>query len=455
MTMHTSPLGKLRSIVVIICLLVILGIFGYAYLTTLGDTVLDKDTVTEKTENLKNDPDYNYVSSYLRECGIGNIKESKINNIENILENNFYKDLPDEKVLAERISLLFLEYFYDNIDLEDQEAVTDAVLKCLFVAIEDPYANYRTAKEFEEYISYIEGGSEFVGIGIIIDQNSLVIMSVFNGAGADAAGIKRGDKLHGVGDKTVNDTDKEALINLLAGEDGSTVDITVERDGELITFNVTRARLTEVSVTYNMEDDRIGYIMITQFVSSTPDEFKAAVDYLIGEGALGLVIDLRNNPGGLVDSAMSTIDYLVPDGDGIEIGSYTYPGGEYVYYANDGHHVRVPIAVLCNGGTASASELFAGAMRDFNDAGIIDCVIIGDTTYGKGVVQTSYNLSDGSGITYTIGYCNPPSRVNCNGVGIEPDIFLPEDYVNNTHVEVATEEIYKMLSKTDDIGFAA
>ena len=197
--MHTSPLGKLRSIVVIICLLVILGIFGYAYLTTLGDTVLDKDTVTEKTENLKNDPDYNYVSSYLRECGIGNIKESKINNIENILENNFYKDLPDEKVLAERISLLFLEYFYDNIDLEDQEAVTDAVLKCLFVAIEDPYANYRTAKEFEEYISYIEGGSEFVGIGIIIDQNSLVIMSVFNGAGADAAGIKRGDKLHGVG----------------------------------------------------------------------------------------------------------------------------------------------------------------------------------------------------------------------------------------------------------------
>ena len=99
MTMHTSPLGKLRSIVVIICLLVILGIFGYAYLTTLGDTVLDKDTVTEKTENLKNDPDYNYVSSYLRECGIGNIKESKINNIENILENNFYKDLPDEKEL--------------------------------------------------------------------------------------------------------------------------------------------------------------------------------------------------------------------------------------------------------------------------------------------------------------------------------------------------------------------
>ena len=159
-----------------------------------------------------------------------------------------------------------------------------------------------------------------------------------------------------------------------------------------------------------MEDDRIGYIMITQFVSSTPDEFKAAVDY------------------------------LVPDGDGTEIGSYTYPGGEYVYYATDGHHVRVPIAVLCNGGTASASELFAGAMRDFNDAGIIDCVIIDDTTYGKGVVQTSYNLSDGSGITYTIGYCNPPSRVNCNGVGIEPDIFLPEDYVNNTHVEVATEE---------------
>lgn len=455
MTVRTSPLGKLRAIVVIICLLVILGIFGYAYLSTLGDTVLDKDTVAEKTENLKTDTDYKYVASYLRECGIGNIKESKINSVENTLETYFYKDMPSEKDLAASISTLFLEYFYDNIDLEDQDAVTDAVLKCMFASIGDPYAYYRTAEEFDEYLSYVQGGNEFVGIGIIIDQNSLTILSVFNDAGAADAGIKRGDKLHGVGDKTVNDTDNVTLTNLLAGEEGSTVDVTVERGGELITFTVTRKRLTETSVTYNMEDDNIGYIMINQFVSATPSEFATAVDALIEDGAVGLVIDLRNNPGGIVNSAIDVVDYIIPDEENRLIASYTYAGGEYVFYTDDGHSVDVPIAVLCNGGSASSSELFLGAIRDFDAAGIIDAVIIGEKTYGKGVVQTTYSLSDGSGITFTIGYFNPPSGVNCNGIGIDPDIILPEDYVNNIHVSTATEEIYKILNDAAELGNAA
>ena len=292
-------------------------------------------------------------------------------------------------------------------------------------------------------------------IGIIIDQNSLTILSVFNDAGAADAGIKRGDKLHGVGDKTVNDTDNVTLTNLLAGEEGSTVDVTVERGGELITFTVTRKRLTETSVTYNMEDDNIGYIMINQFVSATPSEFATAVDALIEDGAVGLVIDLRNNPGGIVNSAIDVVDYIIPDEENRLIASYTYAGGEYVFYTDDGHSVDVPIAVLCNGGSASSSELFLGAIRDFDAAGIIDAVIIGEKTYGKGVVQTTYSLSDGSGITFTIGYFNPPSGVNCNGIGIDPDIILPEDYVNNIHVSTATEEIYKILNDAAELGNAA
>ena len=450
MTMHSSPMGKLRGIVIVLCLAVILGIFGYAYVNDVKNSVADKDVIIENVESLEKNPSYHYVSTYIkRECGIGNIYESKVNSIESILETEFYTELPDEMEIAKTTSLLFLEYFYDNIDLEDKDAVTDAVLKCMLASIGDPYAYYRTAEEFDEYLADIAGGGEFVGIGIMIDRNTLVIGTVFNGSGADEAGIKRGDKLHGVGDKTVNDTDNETLLNMIAGEENSTVEITVERGGELYTYTVTRKLIANVSVTYNMEMDSIGYIQITQFVAATPEEFATAVDALTEAGAKALIIDVRNNPGGLLNSVVDVIDYIVPDAEDRMIASYTHSGGEYVYYTTDEHSVDLPIAVLCNGGTASAGELFTGAMRDYGNEGILETVIIGDTTYGKGVAQTSYTLSDGSGITFTIGYFNPPSDVNFNGVGVIPDITVEDNYESDIHVSVAIGELTEMLMNSE------
>ena len=459
--MHSrSPLGKIRVAVIICCLVLILSIFAYAYISNKNNTVSAKDEILNNVESLGNeDFGYSYVSSYFKKYGIGNINSYKINNVESQLEQGFYKELSDERELAYKSTLLFVEYFYDNIDLEDQGAVTDALLKCLFASIDDPYAYYRTADEFNSYIGSLEGGNEFVGIGVLMNQNTLEIQMVYKDSGAEAAGIKRGDVIYGVDGKTVENTPKDELLNMIKGEPDTTVDVTVKRGDELFTFTVTRKTLSERSVLYDMDEDKVGNIQIYQFLSSTVEEFKEAVDYCVNNGAVALVIDVRSNPGGLLNSVVDVIDYLTPDAEDRRIASYTQSGSEYVFYTCDGHSVDLPIAVICNNNTASAGELFTAAMRDYGKDGVLDTVIVGTTTYGKGVAQNSYTLYDNSGITFTIGYFNPPSDVNFNGVGVIPDVAVEEVADTDAPFDTA-KELALELAKTNsgvaiNIGAAA
>lgn len=437
-----SPIGKIRVAVIICCLVLILGIFAYAYLSNRNNTVLPKDEIIEKLEDIGDENyGYKYVSSYLKKYGISNINDYKINTIEAQLEAYYYKDLPDERELAYNTSKLFIEYFYDKIDLDDKEDVTDSVLKCLFASIGDPYAYYRTADEFNQFIGSLEGGDEFVGIGVLLNQETLEIQMVYRDSGAEAAGILRGDVIHAVNGTVIDDSNKENVLDMIKGEVGTTVEITVDRGGELITLTATRMTISQRSVLYDMDADKVGNIQIYQFLSSTVEEFKEAVDYCVSNGAVALVIDVRSNPGGLLDSVIDVIDYLVPDASDRRIASFTESGKEYVFYTEDGHSVDLPIAVICNSNTASAGELFTAALRDYGDMGVMDTVIVGTTTYGKGVVQNSYTLYDKSGITFTIGYFNPPCNVNFNGIGVIPDVEVNEvigtDAPFNTAKELA------------------
>ena len=461
MSMHyASPLGKLRIAVIICCLVLILGIFGYAYLNDKYDSVVDKDDILSNIEKLgTEDYGFNYVSAYVKRYGVGNVNTYKINAIEDQLEQTFYKPLPDEKVLAMDTCLLFVEHYYDEIDLSDKTQVTDAILKCMFASIGDPYAYYRTTEEFMEFINSLQGGDEFVGIGVMMNQETLEILMVYEESGAAEAGIMPGDVIYGVEDKTVDDTPKDELLNLIRGEPDTTVRVTVKRGDELIEFTVTRKTLTEKSVYYRMQDDLIGYVQITQFLNDTPAQFETAIDYCIENGAVALVIDVRYNPGGLLDSVVSVIDYLTPDGETRRIGSYTESGVEHVYYTNDGHSVDLPIAVICNENTASAGELFTAAMRDYGDEGVLDTVIVGTTTYGKGIAQNSYTVYDASGITFTIGYFNPPCDINFNGVGIIPDYEVKEEQGKDAPYEAAKEKVLEFTNIKDStvlfIGAAA
>ena len=454
MSMHCySPLGKVRTAVIVCCLILILSIFAYAFITSSNDTVVGKEDILSNVEIHGNeDYGYTYVSSYVKKYGISNVNSYKINAIESQLESDFYKELPDERELAKETVLLFVEHFYDSIDLNDKGQVTDAVLKCFFASLGDPYAYYRTAEEFKEYMSGLEGNDEFVGIGVMMNQETLEILMVFPGSGAEEAGIKSRDVIHAVDGKTLSDLPKEELLALVAGEEGTTVNITVKRGDELLDFTVTRRVLVERSVYYDMNDDKIGYIQITQFLQTTSSQFIEAVDYCEANGAVALVIDVRYNPGGLLSSVVSVIDYLTPDADDRRIASFTQSGQEYVYYTSDGHSVDLPIAVICNEGTASAGELFTAAMRDYGKDGVLDTVIVGTTTYGKGVVQSSYTLYDSSGITYTIGYYNPPSDVNFDGIGVIPEVEAKEVEGKDAPLDTATKEVLKLINTNGSVA---
>ena len=457
---NASPLGKLRIAVIICCLILILGIFGYAYISDQYTSVVEKDDIVANVESLGNrDYGFKYVSAYVKRYGIDNVNTYKMNAVEDELEKSYYKPLPDERTLAIDACLLFVEHFYDKIDLNDKTQVTDAILKCMLASIGDPYAYYRSTEEFLEFLNSLQSGDEFIGIGVMMNSETLEILMVYEDSGAAEAGIMPGDVIYGVGDKTVDDTPKDDVLNLLKGEPDTTVKVTVKRGEELLEFTVTRRILTEKSVYYRMQEDQIGYVQITQFLKDTPAQFKTAIDYCVENGAAALVIDVRYNPGGLVNEAVAIVDYLVPDAEGRRIGSYTECGVEYVYYTTDGHSVDLPIAVICNENTASCGELFTSAMRDFGDEGVIDTVIVGTTTYGKGIVQNSYRLYDMSGVTFTIGYFNPPCNINFNGVGITPDYEVKEEQGKDAPYEVAKEKVLEFTNIKDSatafIGAAA
>lgn len=459
--MHTaSPLGKLRVAVIICCLILIIGIFGYTYLTDSGKDVLTKEDISANIAEIGDkDFGYTYVSSYIKKYGIGNFNSYKINEAESKLDKNYYKPLPDDKTLAKDTVELFLEYFYDSINLSDKEAVTDALLKCMISSIGDKYAFYRNLDEYKEYESSLEGGEEYVGIGVSINQETLEIGIVFNGSGAEEAGILPCDIIYAVDGTVADETNYEQLVNMMRGEPDTTVEVTVLRGEELHTFTVTRKLTLMKSVNYRMGEDKIGYIHITQFLLDTVPQFMEAVDYCTDNGAIALVIDVRDNPGGLLYSVDCVIDYLTPDAPTRRISSYTQNGVEEIYYTSDGHSVDIPIAVLCNEYTASAGELFTGAMRDYGEEGVLDTVIIGKTTYGKGIVQSSFELYDKSALTFTIGYFNPPSNVNFNGIGVIPEIEIEKTTGKDEVYEVAVEEVLKMANVNNgtpvSIGAAA
>ena len=451
MSMHNaSPLGKVRVAVIICCLILIAGIVGCSYLNDKNTSVLNKDEIIDKietsdTENL----DYSYLSAYIKKYGIGNINAYKINQAESSITSNFYKDLPEKDVLAKEIVSLFVEHFYDNIDLSSKDAVTDAVLQCFVAALGDRWAYYRTAEQYLDYSGSLEGGSEFVGIGVQVNPETLEISTVFIDSGAYEAGIKPRDIIYGVDDKTVENTSSAELLEMIKGEVNTTVKIVVKRGDELKEFTVTRKLLTQRTVNYDIDENNLGHIQIFQFLASTSEEFREAVDYCTTRNVKALIIDVRGNPGGLLNSVVEIIDYLAPDKDDRRIASYTQSGQNIVFYTNDKHSVDVPVVVLCDENSASGAELFTAAMRDYGKEGVMDTLVIGKTTFGKGLVQSSFLLYDNSALTFTIGHYNPPCDVNFDGIGVIPDIEV-EDVPNaDAPLDIAIEKALELASKKD------
>ena len=419
----------------ILCAIVVSAIL---VLSSCGSSVIrSKEELLEEV-NSSASRSYSNVSSYLKKWGFPNSDSTKLKYIENLFKNYYVGEMPEVGDAARSVALNFLENYYDNIDLSDEDKVTDALINCYIAAVGDKYSHYMNPEEYESYNSEMSG--EFCGIGVYISYSALdgtyEILNVFEDSPAETAGILPGDFIVAVDGTDVDILGYEGTLGAVKGEQGSSVSITVLRGTERIEFSMLRTELEDITVTHEILAGNIGYIRITQFIQNTASQFTAAVDSLTDAGVSGIIFDVRSNPGGYLTSIIEVLDYLLPDGGDI-VGYKYYDGSTDSTKASDGHQVSLPFAVLCNEYTASAAELFTSALRDYAAEGIIDATIIGQTTYKKGTMQSTFEYKDGSAITISIARYNPPSGVNYEGIGITPDHIIENTGSEDLQLEFA------------------
>lgn len=331
----------------------------------------------------------------------------------------------------------------------DEMTMLDGQLKGLFQSLEDPYSQYMSKEEFQDFMEHTKG--IYGGVGIIVtpgEDNLITVVSPIEGTPGERAGIKTGDKIIKVdGEEFTVDT-MDAAVKKMKGEPGTTVNLTIMRKAksgksEQLELSLTREEIRLKTVESEVVDGDIGYIKITSFDDLTYEDFKSALDELESDGVEGIIMDLRNNPGGLLDMCVDIADEFLDEG----VIVYTETrSGEREYLNSTKSKTDIPLVLLINEGSASASEILAGAMRDNERA-----TLVGSKTFGKGIVQRIKELPDGSGFKLTVSEYFTPKGTSIHDVGIEPDIEIelpegveaigPENLSKDTQLQKALEII--------------
>lgn len=331
-------------------------------------------------------------------------------------ENGMSKEAVEIKDKAEILSSYINRFYLNDIDYGK---MGDIIYKAMVSGLDDKYAAYYTKDEYKDISEKTKG--EFCGIGAYISQgkndNSLKVAGVVKGGPAQKAGIKKGDIIVEVDGENIKGKDSSYAISKMKGKKGTNVSISVMRKGNKkpITFNIKREVIHDNTVSYKMLDNNIGYISVSAFETVTKKQFKSAVDCLEKKNEKGLIIDLRDNGGGLLDTALDMLDQILPK----KLVVYTKDknGVAEEYYTKDDKEIKIPIVILVNGNSASASEVFCGALRDYGKA-----KLLGTKTFGKGIVQSSFAFRDGTGLKFTTSKYYTPKGINIHGTGFEPDI---------------------------------
>ncbi len=303
-------------------------------------------------------------------------------------------------------------HYINNVDEED---LLDSIAYGYMAGIEDTYGAYYTAEQYEKITSSNEGS--IVGIGITASRTEtgyILIEEVYPDSPAAAAELMAGEMIIKVNDIDLTPETYEEGVNAISGKAGTTLSLVVRNGNEDREITEITRRKVQKPTVYSTNFDTVGYVSIIEFNGTTYDQFKTAVETLVNNGATSLVFDVRNNGGGTLDSVVKILDMLLPEGD--LATSVDKSGNVEVIGTSDPNCVDLPMAVLTNGNTASAAELFTQALRDYEVA-----KSIGTTTYGKGTMQVYHKLKDGSAIKVTTNKYNPPLSPNYDGVGIEPD----------------------------------
>ena len=328
--------------------------------------------------------------------------------------------------LSELEGLLVERYIGET----DRKTLTDAAAREMVNALDDRWSHYMTAEEYEIYQDTMS--NSYVGVGITIEQREdgqgLNITEVTDGGPAQTAGVLAGDRLVKVEGQSIFDMTINDVAAMVRGQEGTSVKLTVLRGTEELTLTVQRKRMESVVATGVMLEEGIGLVTIANFDSRCAQETIAVIEDLRKQGATALIFDVRNNPGGYKSELVKLLDYLLPEGPLFR--SQDYRGVETVD-ESDASCLDMPMAVLVNLHSYSASEFFAAALSEYEAA-----TVIGEKTYGKGYFQNTFELEDGSAVTLSIGkYCTPKG-VTLAGVGLTPDVEIPVD--EETAVKIAS-----------------
>ena len=372
---------------------------GYLHIGINGDVYIQSDAVTD-------------------ESGIGSEVEAKLNAIDSVLDSFYFEEVDDEKA-------------------------KDSIYKAYLSSYGDKYTVYYTADEYKKLTETTNG--TFSGIGAVCQISSeggILLVDVYESGAGYKAGLRSGDRIIQVDGTDVTDMDLSSAVALVKGGKGTQVGLKIVRDGATSDYTVVRDEIEVQTVNYAITEDNIGYISVSQFENVTAKQFKAAIEDLKSEGAKGIIIDIRNNPGGLLTTVISMLKDILPNG--LIVYTEDKDGNRKEYSDNDNEELDMPLAVLVNGNSASASEIFAGAIQDYGKG-----VIVGTQTFGKGIVQTVKPLTDGSAIKFTIAKYLTPKGQDIHGKGVTPDVVVEydKDADEDTQISAALESVRAQINQ--------
>jgi carboxyl-terminal processing protease len=343
-----------------------------------------------------------------------------------------------------RVLDLIQRNYVENVDGEE---LTNKAIEGMLQSL-DPYSAYLSPERYRDL--EIGTSGEFVGVGMEVTTKNgyLNVITPIEGGPADKAGIKPKDLIIEIEGESTKGMVVQEAVNLLRGPKGSSVNITVEREGvpQPLKITLVREKITVKSVKYRMLDNQIGYIRLTQFQENSSQELRSALSALEsqnGKKLRGVVLDLRNNPGGLLGEAIEIVDEFIDQGLIVSVRGRTEGQAREYYATKNGDFQEYPIVVIVNDGSASASEVVAEALQDSKRA-----TILGTNTFGKGSVQTIIRLEDGSGLKLTTAKFYAPSGRSISEIGVTPDVIVENDDSNDKQLDTAIEILKSSAAKT-------
>lgn len=339
----------------------------------------------------------------------------------------------------------YIDGFYLYSDEVDEQVLQDYLIKGYVNGLQEPYSVYYDQAETTTLFESTSGTFGGIGVGIMQDNTSglVTFTKIYKDSPGEKAGFHEGDVVYKVNGEDVTGQNLDTIVSRIRGEIGTEVVITVLRDGDEYTATVTRALIENDTVEYELKPDDVGYIQVTGFEEVTLKQFEEALDDLNKQGMKGVVIDLRSNPGGNLSTVVDMVDLILSEGTIVSIKDKN--GNGNIYTAKKDNKLNVPLVVLINGYSASASEIFAGAVKDHALG-----TLVGTTTYGKGIVQNVYSLNDGTSLKITCAEYFTPNGTNIHGIGVSPDVEIEYEYDENNperdnQLEKAIEELKRRM----------